>query len=67
MPYTFAPLEKKRDWAKCDVARVFAKAAGMVAPAMVGTGHGTDALDTCCGQVNEAAAPCITGATGLFA
>ena len=72
-PDTFAALEK-REWAKTDVAqsyaKVFAKAADMVVPALVeavGAGPGVDALDLCCGQGNVAAGLLKAGAkvTGL--
>ena len=72
-PDTFAALEK-REWARSDTARsyakVFAKAADMVVPtlvAAVGAKHGIDALDLCCGQGNVAAGLIKAGArvTGL--
>jgi SAM-dependent methyltransferase len=70
---TFAALEK-REWAKADVAqsyaRVFAKAADMVAPYLaqaVGATEDMEALDLCCGHGNVAAALVKEGAqvTGL--
>ena len=70
---TFAALEK-REWAKADVAqsyaRVFAKAADMVAPYLTQAVGGTkdmEALDLCCGHGNVAATLVKTGAgvTGL--
>jgi SAM-dependent methyltransferase len=70
---SFAALEK-REWAKADVAqsyaRVFAKAADMVAPYLtqeVGATKDMDALDLCCGHGNVAAALVKAGAqvTGL--
>lgn len=70
---TFAALEK-REWAKADVARsyatVFARAADMVVPALVGAvgaRPGIAALDLCCGHGNVAAGLCKAGArvTGL--
>ncbi len=67
-PDSFAALER-REWAKSDVAqsyaRVFAKAADMVVPAMVsavGARPGSKALDLCCGQGNVTAALCKAGA-----
>ncbi|KKL63415.1 hypothetical protein LCGC14_2175340 [marine sediment metagenome] len=70
---SFAALEK-REWAKAGLAqsyaRVFAKAADMVAPYLAGAvkaGADTDALDLCCGHGNVAAALVGAGArvTGL--
>lgn len=72
-PDTFAALEK-REWAKYDVARsyakVFAKAADMVVPSLVaavGARPGIAALDLCCGQGNVSAGLSKAGAqvTGL--
>lgn len=72
-PDTFAALEK-REWAKADLAqsyaRVFAKAADMVVPALVTAvkaGPDTRALDLCCGHGNVAAGLVKAGAavTGL--
>jgi SAM-dependent methyltransferase len=72
-PDTFAALEK-REWAKSDVAqsyaKVFAKAADMVVPALVAAvraGPDIAVLDLCCGQGNVAAGLVKAGArvTGL--
>ncbi|SDG52708.1 methyltransferase domain-containing protein [Sulfitobacter delicatus] len=70
---TFAALEK-REWAKADLAqsyaRVFAKAADMVAPYLAQAVTATEdmeALDLCCGHGNVAAVLVKAGAqvTGL--
>lgn len=72
-PDTFAALEK-REWARSDVAqsyaKVFAKAADMVVPALVAAvraGPDIAVLDMCCGQGNVAAGIVKAGArvTGL--